>query len=104
MSKVLYCHPDHRALLLQGVSLADSPLSFGSLFAGMTVRFRDAMPRFEKRWVFPKEHGWVYEPKDEKLCRYFGWGHEEETNNPLFLIIDEAAFAPTISTLCMIGV
>lgn len=28
------------------------------------------------RWVFPDDPFVVYEPKDEKWCRFFGIGHE----------------------------
>lgn len=27
-------------------------------------------------WIFPKEPFIKYEPKDEEMCRYFGWGRQ----------------------------
>lgn len=31
----------------------------------------------EQRWVFPTERFVIYEPKDERWCRFFGIGEEK---------------------------
>lgn len=33
-----------------------------------------------RRWVYPRERFWTYEPskETEKWCRFFGFGHEVE--------------------------
>lgn len=31
----------------------------------------------ERKWIFPEDRFVIYEPKDEKWCRWLGIGHEE---------------------------
>lgn len=95
--KTIYCHPHHKATLQKVFRPEDSFIPLPYLYAGVPIRFIEAMPMWVKRWVFPKEHGWIYEPNDEQLCRFFGWGREEETTEPFFAVVDESfLYKPTI--------
>jgi hypothetical protein len=90
--KKIYCHSCHRHLFPPDGAKGIDAMPF----IGIEIRFSEVMPKWVKKWVFPKERFWEYEPSDEKWCRQLGIGHEEETSEPLILIVDE----PSILELC----
>lgn len=71
------CHPDHKQLLAR---MFGEAYQFDKLamFNGIEFRFNRDIPKYEKKWVFPVEKFWEYEPSDEAWCRKLGIGHEED--------------------------
>jgi hypothetical protein len=86
--KIMYSHPCHEKMI-RGLL---NPTNGLPPIYGIKVVFDENIPKFAKKWVFPKEQFWEYEPSDEKWCRQLGIGHEIETTEPVIWMVDEPSF------------
>ncbi len=88
--RALYCHPDNAKLLARefGVS-SPSSLSLVGMFAGINIQTSEFIPKFHRRWVPPKGRFWECEQSDRDWCEKIGWGHWEDTTDPVFYMIDQ---------------
>lgn len=100
MSKIVACHPDNVAMLRQAAANAEELKRLDGIeraivgappiaFTGMKILANDALPRFKTEFVPPSHRFVEYEKKDEAWLRYFGMGHDVETKERAFFLIDE---------------
>lgn len=86
MSSYIATHPDNLGLLRETSRGIASKLDG---FLGIPIHTYRFMPRFVSRYQPPKERFFEYDKSSEDWLRYFGYGHMQETDEPLFLQFNE---------------
>lgn len=105
--KVCWCHPDTFEWLKREFATPASAEKVASMglppLDGIEVRVSPIVPRFASKWEFPREPFFEYEESDEDWCRFFGFGGEVETDEPLLLMMRKPDPAEFIGTFAMEG-
>ena len=96
--RMLHMHPRTLFLLRERLLVQEAGASTrGMTYAldGMPIIASTSIPEFVMRWQFPDDHFVDYEESDEKWCRYFGIGHDVETNERALFIVDHGEWPLT---------
>lgn len=70
-------------------------------FRGCEIRFSPFVPMYARRWKFPGDPHFIYEPSDEDWCRFFGIGREVDNGPAVYLLNFAAAFPPSFAEQLM---
>lgn len=89
---VIFCHPDN----IETIKLIAQKSAGGAAFS-VPIYGNIMCPKYARKWVFPADRFVEYEKKDEAWAIPLGFGHWEETKDPVFYVMHDPGFRGAFS-------